>query len=162
MRERVWLWCPAGLSAEDIEDETDRLRAACVAREVRITRNARWSAVIVVDVIRRDTLSPQRVIPTPITAHIPLSNGLAEPAAASADGHGRTDRANQTEGKDPMHSNSRTPANSARADAAQWAGRSWASPKKSRPQLRLVPDHQAGDADEADRGEGAGGGDRTC
>ena len=69
----MWLWCPPGLSAEDVEDETERLRAACVAREVRVTRDARWSALVVVDVIRRDTLSPQRVIPAPITAHIPTA-----------------------------------------------------------------------------------------
>jgi hypothetical protein len=44
--ERVWLCCPVGVSAEDIADETDRLRAACFAREVRVTRDRRsprWS-----------------------------------------------------------------------------------------------------------------------
>lgn len=68
--ERVWLWCPPGISAEDMEDETERLRAACIAREVRVTRDPRWSALVVVDVIRRDTLSAQRLIPAPITQHI--------------------------------------------------------------------------------------------
>jgi len=68
--ERVWLWCPPGVSAEDIEDETDRLRAACIAREVRVNRDLRWSALVTVDVIRRDTLSARRVIPAPITAHL--------------------------------------------------------------------------------------------
>jgi hypothetical protein len=53
-----------------MEDETERLRAACIAREVRVTRDARWSALVVVDVIRRDTLSAQRLIPAPITQHI--------------------------------------------------------------------------------------------
>jgi hypothetical protein len=68
--ERVWLWCPPGIAAEDLEDETERLRAACIAREVRITRDLRWSALVVVDVIRRDTLSAKRLIPAPITAHV--------------------------------------------------------------------------------------------
>lgn len=68
--ERVWLWCPPGLSAEDMEDETDQLRAACMAREVRVTRDRRWSALVVVDVIRRDTLSAKRVIPAPIVAYV--------------------------------------------------------------------------------------------
>src|SRR6266496_4144597 len=68
--ERVWLWCPPGLSAEDLEDETERLRAACIAREVRVTRDVRWSAIVVVDVIRRDTLSARRVIPAPITRYV--------------------------------------------------------------------------------------------
>lgn len=68
--ERVWLWCPPGIAAEDMEDETERLRAACIAREVRVTRDPRWSALVVVDVIRRDTLSASRVIPAPITQHV--------------------------------------------------------------------------------------------
>jgi hypothetical protein len=54
--ERVWLCCPVGVSAEDIADETDRLRSACFAREVRVTRSQRFSAFVTVDVIRRDPL----------------------------------------------------------------------------------------------------------
>ena len=68
--ERVWLWCPPGIAAEDLEDETERLRAACIAREIRINRDVRFSALMTVDVIRRDTLSAKRVIPAPITDHI--------------------------------------------------------------------------------------------
>src|SRR6185437_14164870 len=55
--ERVWLWCPPGIAAEDLEDETERLRAACIAREIRVNRDVRFSALVAVDVIRRDTLS---------------------------------------------------------------------------------------------------------
>jgi hypothetical protein len=55
--ERVWLCCPLGVSAEDIAEETDRLRAACFAREVRVTRDRRFSALVVVEVIRRDPLA---------------------------------------------------------------------------------------------------------
>jgi len=54
--ERVWLCCPVGVSAEDIADETDRLRSACFAREVRVTRSQRFSAFVTVDVVRRDPL----------------------------------------------------------------------------------------------------------
>lgn len=68
--ERVWLWCPPGIAAEDLEDETDRLRAACIAREIRVNRDVRFSALVVVDVIRRDTLSAKRVIPAPITERV--------------------------------------------------------------------------------------------
>ena len=78
--ERVWLWCPPGVAAEDLEDETERLRAACVAREVRVARDLRWSALVVIDVIRRDTLSPKRVIPAPITQHIREAPPGSEPA----------------------------------------------------------------------------------
>jgi hypothetical protein len=64
--ERVWLVCPVGVSAEDIGDEVDRLRAACFAREVRVARDRRWSALVVVDVIRRDTLAPSVRVGSPM------------------------------------------------------------------------------------------------
>jgi hypothetical protein len=90
--ERVWLWCPPGIAAEDLEDETERLRAACVAREVRVTRDLRWSALVVVDVIRRDTLSAQRVIPAPITEHIHKGQSAGE---AGANGKASKPRKNE-------------------------------------------------------------------
>jgi len=64
--ERVWLVCPVGVSAEDLADESDRLRAACFARDVRITRDRRFSALVVVDVIRRDTLAAHTRITSPL------------------------------------------------------------------------------------------------
>jgi hypothetical protein len=62
--ERVWLCCPIGVCAEDIADEADRLRAACFAREIRITRDRRFSALVVVEVIRRDPLAATAPIPS--------------------------------------------------------------------------------------------------
>jgi hypothetical protein len=64
--ERVWLCCPLGVSAEDIASETDRLRAACFARDIRITRDRRFSALVVVEVIRRDPLADTRPITSPL------------------------------------------------------------------------------------------------
>jgi hypothetical protein len=64
--ERVWLCCPIGVSAEDIADEADRLRAACFAREIRITRDRRFSALVIVEVIRRDPLAATTPIPSPL------------------------------------------------------------------------------------------------
>jgi hypothetical protein len=64
--ERVWLCCPIGVCAEDIADEADRLRAACFAREIRITRDRRFSALVVVEVIRRDPLAATAPIPSPL------------------------------------------------------------------------------------------------
>ncbi len=64
--ERVWLLCPVGVSAEDIADESDRLRAACFAREVRITRDRRFSALVVLDVIRRDPLAASQPVGSPL------------------------------------------------------------------------------------------------
>ena len=64
--ERMWLWCRAGISAEDISDEIERLRAACFARDVRVTRDRRWSALVRLDVIRRDPLASERTVRSPL------------------------------------------------------------------------------------------------
>jgi hypothetical protein len=64
--ERVWLCCPIGVSAEDIAEETDRLRAACFTRDVRVTRDRRFSALVVVEVIRRDPLATTTPITSPL------------------------------------------------------------------------------------------------
>ncbi len=64
--ERVWLCCPVGVSAEDIADETDRLRAACFARDVRVTRDRRFSALVVIEVIRRDPLADTTPVTSPL------------------------------------------------------------------------------------------------
>ena len=69
--ERAWLWCRAGISAEDMADEIDRIRAALAARDVRITRDRRWAALVVVDVIRRDPLAGS-------TIRSPLADLLGE------------------------------------------------------------------------------------
>ena len=67
--ERVWLWCRAGLSAEDIADEVDGIRAACCARDIRVTRDERWGALVVVDVIRRDPLAAPAPVVSPLAQH---------------------------------------------------------------------------------------------
>jgi hypothetical protein len=64
--ERVRLWCRAGVSAEDIADEAERLRAACFAREVRVTRDRRWSSLVILDVVRRDPLGARHTVASPL------------------------------------------------------------------------------------------------
>lgn len=59
--ERVRLWCRAGVSAEDIEDESDRLRAALWCQDVRVIRGRRRSALVTVEVVRRDPLAGRPV-----------------------------------------------------------------------------------------------------
>ena len=59
--ERVRLWCRAGISAEDIEDEADRLRAALWCQDVRVIRDRRRSALVTVEVVRRDPLAGRPV-----------------------------------------------------------------------------------------------------
>lgn len=58
--------CPIGVSAEDITSETDRLRTACFARDVRVTRNRRFSALVLIEVIRRDPLATATPITSPL------------------------------------------------------------------------------------------------
>ena len=61
--------CRAGISAEDFQDRTEELRAACYARDARVTRNRRWSHLVTIDIIRRDTLAAKNTITSPLRAH---------------------------------------------------------------------------------------------
>ena len=57
--ERVYLWCRAGTSAEDLSSARGLLAAACWADDVRIARHPRYAHLVSVNVIRRQT-SPGR------------------------------------------------------------------------------------------------------
>ena len=58
--ERTWVLCRAGICAEDFDAHIGELRAACYARDARVTRNRRWSHLMTIDIIRRDTLAANR------------------------------------------------------------------------------------------------------
>jgi hypothetical protein len=64
--ERAWLLCRAGLCAEDFEAHIGELRAACYARDARVWRSRRWSQLITIDIIRRDTLAASELITSPL------------------------------------------------------------------------------------------------
>ena len=64
--ERSWLLCRAGICAEDFEAHIGELRAACYARDARVTRHRRWSHVVTIDIIRRDTLAATQLISSPL------------------------------------------------------------------------------------------------
>src|SRR6266545_2804064 len=64
--ERARVLCRAGICAEDFEAHIGELRAACYAREARVTRNRRWSHLVTIDIIRRDTLAAGRHVPSPL------------------------------------------------------------------------------------------------
>jgi hypothetical protein len=68
--ERARLWCRAGISAEDIEDESDRLRAALWCQDVRVIRDRRRSALVTVEVVRRDPLGGKRPVPSELLAQL--------------------------------------------------------------------------------------------
>ena len=72
--ERTWVLCRAGICAEDFDAHLGELRAACYARDARVTRNRRWSHLVTIDIIRRDTLAARELIASPLqrlTAHYP-------------------------------------------------------------------------------------------
>jgi hypothetical protein len=64
--ERLHILCRAGICAEDFEAHIGELRAACFARDARVTRNRRWSQLVTIDIIRRDTLAASHHIPSPL------------------------------------------------------------------------------------------------
>jgi hypothetical protein len=80
------VWLPAGLSVKDIEDDDERLAAACWAHEVRVTPTRHQAALVVVDVIRRDPFTDHPVL-TPAVLddvdtdgeHISSRNGWTAP-----------------------------------------------------------------------------------
>src|SRR5215472_608356 len=86
--ERLHLLCRAGICAEDFEAHIGELRAACYARDARVTRNRKWSQLVTIDIIRRDTLAAGELIASPLqrlTAHypqlVPVPDDEHKPAA---------------------------------------------------------------------------------
>jgi len=80
--ERAWVLCRAGICAEDFEAHIGELRAACFARDARVTRNIRWSQLVTIDIIRRDTLAAKAAVPS---ALLILRPQAAAPTATAAD-----------------------------------------------------------------------------
>jgi hypothetical protein len=68
--ERAVIWCRAGICFEDFEAHTGEIAAACYAREARVERSKRWAQIVVVLIVRRDTLA----------AHNVITSGLALPS----------------------------------------------------------------------------------
>jgi hypothetical protein len=67
--ERCHILCRAGICAEDFEAHIGELRAACYARDARVTRNPRWSQLVTIDIIRRDTLAAKQSVASPLVRH---------------------------------------------------------------------------------------------
>ena len=64
--ERLWLWLCPGLSGRDIDNVTDRIAAACWASSARVKVSPKRTAVVSVDVIRRDPLASSAQISSPL------------------------------------------------------------------------------------------------
>jgi len=84
--ERSFLLCRAGICAEDFESHIGELRAACYARDARITRHPRWSHLVTIDIIRRDPLTASAVITSPL-ARLAASHPSPWPGPAEDQGH---------------------------------------------------------------------------
>jgi hypothetical protein len=72
--------CRAGICAEDFDAHIGEIRAACYAREARVTRNRRWSQVVTIDIIRHDTLAATRHVGSPLIATRIYPPGAVPPA----------------------------------------------------------------------------------
>ncbi len=88
--ERAHLLCRAGICAEDFEAHIGELRAACYAREARVTRNRRWSQLVTIDIIRRDTLAAGNSVASPLQRLTALYQ-IDIPQLESTDGHDQAD-----------------------------------------------------------------------
>jgi hypothetical protein len=77
--ERAVIWCRAGICAEDFELNAAEIAAACYARQARIEGHRRWAQIVILDIVRRDTLAPHYVISSGLVAG--RSDGRQSPAA---------------------------------------------------------------------------------
>jgi hypothetical protein len=67
--ERAHVLCRAGICMEDFEARIDQIRAACFARDARVTRNTRWSQLVTIDIVRHDPLTAGKTIPSRVMEH---------------------------------------------------------------------------------------------
>jgi hypothetical protein len=68
---RLFILCRAGICAEDFQAHIGELRAACYARDARVTRHPRWSQLVTIDIIRHDKLAAKNTVMSPLRAHRP-------------------------------------------------------------------------------------------
>lgn len=65
--QRVWVWCRAGTSPQDLESARAQLAAACWAREIRVAPSPRYAHLAVIDVIRGPAQRAPLVTPRTIS-----------------------------------------------------------------------------------------------
>ena len=73
--ERAWVWCRAGICAEDLEAHTGEIAAACYAREARVAKSPRWAQLVTVNIVRRDTLAARTVVASGLAPTVPKASG---------------------------------------------------------------------------------------
>ena len=72
--ERAWVWCRAGICAEDLEAHTGEIAAACYAREARVAKSPRWAQLVLVNIVRRDTLAQHVTVPSGLAPKSPKAS----------------------------------------------------------------------------------------
>jgi hypothetical protein len=78
--ERAHILCRAGICMEDFEAHIGEIRAACYARDARVTRHPRWSQLVTIDIVRHDPLTADKNIPSKVLDHrrpVPVPPELA-------------------------------------------------------------------------------------
>ena len=80
--ELALIWCRAGICFEDFEAHTGEIAAACYAREASIERSTRWAQIVVVNIVRRDTLAAHHVVTSGLAITMPKRREKDDPAAA--------------------------------------------------------------------------------
>lgn len=91
--ERVYIWCRAGTSADDLTSARGLLAAACWADDVRVARSHRYAHLVMLDVIRSGRPGTQadpgragrvraaRTVLAPLPPNEPAGNGRLDQAA---------------------------------------------------------------------------------
>jgi hypothetical protein len=60
--ERAHVLCRAGTCGDDFAANAPEIAAACYAREARVTASTRWSHLVTIDIVRRDTLAASHAV----------------------------------------------------------------------------------------------------
>lgn len=96
--ETVWLLLRAGISPSDVEDQVEWIASGCFARDARVTPTRRMTALVRVDVIRRDPLARDLIASelddwTAATGQAPPRGAVIVPPASANQHYSGTTRA---------------------------------------------------------------------
>ncbi|GAA4755009.1 hypothetical protein [Actinomycetospora chibensis] len=101
--DTVWLLLRAGISPSDVEDEVEWIASGCFARDARVTPTRRMTALVKVEVIRRDPLAKELIASelddwTAATGQAPPRGAMIVPPTPANQHHSGTARAAATNG----------------------------------------------------------------
>lgn len=101
--EMVWLLLRAGISPSDVEDQAEWIASGCFARDARITPARCMTALVKIEVIRRDPLARELIASelddwTAATGQAPPRGAVIVPPKAANQHHSGTARTAATNG----------------------------------------------------------------